>query len=107
MDNLVKLQPNALSTVDLVDEIASCDAIIADAKTTRSRLCEELLTRAGKDKYIDGHLHTATVVEAGIQWRLDNKRIEEQMGIAWVNKFSKQSLRNAYIKITARKGVIR
>lgn len=102
-DGFTKIATPKLSTADLVDAIALQDMIKAEAEKARKELVSELLARVSDEHYIDGHLFTATVVAEGIVWSLDSERIKEQMGAAWVAKYSKHSLRKKYIKVTARK----
>lgn len=57
-------QLKALNVEDLVDAIAFQDAVKANAEKARKTLVSELLARVPNEHYIDGHLYTATVVDA-------------------------------------------
>lgn len=89
---------------ELVDEIAVQDAIASEANARSRELKIELLALVGdKKQQIDGFLHRATIVEASVQWRLDEARIKEAMGERWCIQHSKQCIRKAYVLITGRK----
>lgn len=107
MDGLQIVGPTPTPNVSaqhLVDEIAVQDAIASEATARSRELKTALLALVGdKKQQIDGFLHRATIVEAAVQWRLDEKLIKEAMGERWCIQHSKQCIRKAYVLITGRK----
>jgi len=92
-----------LNTIDLVDQIGNVMAIMSDFSKQKAALIKELLARAGTDKHIDGKLYTATIVAECLSSVLDVEAITAEMGEDWIASHSKDSVRKASVRVTARK----
>jgi len=92
-----------LNTADIIDEIGSVMAIMADFSKRKAALVTELLSRAGDRKHIDGKLYTATIVPECVASVLDVEAITAEMGTDWIAAHSKDSVRKTSVRVTARK----
>jgi len=95
--------PKQLDTAALVDELGSILAIMSDFSKKKAELVKELLARAGNDKYLDGNLYTATIVAECTSSILDIVAISKEMGEEWITSHSKDTIRKASVRVTARK----
>lgn len=93
------------STSELVDQIGMIVAQRADLDTLRKKIAHELLARAGNQKILEGVLFSVTIIASTIVATVDTKKMEAELGEAFLRRFLKTSVREAYLKPSARKGV--
>jgi len=74
---------------ELVDQLGSVKAEIADLETRQQSLRAELLKRCITEA--EGAVYAATVTQA-MRWTLDAKAVRAEMGDAWWNGRCKQAL---------------
>src|SRR5882724_3826886 len=78
-----------LSAGDLVDQLGTVKAQIADLETREKALRDELIHRGAAN--IDGAAFSANITEA-VRWTLDAKTVKAEMGEAWWSARCRQSL---------------
>jgi hypothetical protein len=93
-----------LSAGDLADEHGQLCAQIADLETRKRAVAGELIRRSVPQA--EGALFRSVVVGEAMVVTLDRLGIEKAMGEAWVARFLKWSKRSAFVKTTARTGVV-
>ncbi len=71
---------NNRSVGDLVDELGSLKAEIAELEAREKTLRDELVARGAGE--VDGDLYRATVSEA-VRWTLDSAKVKAEMGERW------------------------
>ena len=88
--NIAALSPlHNLSAGDLVDQLGTVKAQIADLETREKALRDELIHRGATS--IDGAACSASITEA-VRWTLDAKTVKAEMGEAWWNARCRRSL---------------
>jgi hypothetical protein len=90
-----------LSAGDLVDQLGSLKADLADLKAHEDTLRAELISR--KLSEAEGALFRATVTEA-TRWTLDAERIKTEMGDDWCAARSKIAAVTT-VRVSARTGI--
>ena len=78
-----------LSVGDLADQLGTIKAEIAALEAREKTLRDELIHRGGTE--IEGTVYRATISDA-VRWTLDAKAVRGEMGDAWWNARSRQSL---------------
>jgi hypothetical protein len=88
--NIATLSPfHNIAAGDLVDQLGTVKAQIADLETREKALRDELIHRGGGT--VDGAAFSASITEA-VRWTLDAKTVKAEMGEAWWNPRCRQSL---------------
>jgi hypothetical protein len=74
---------------EIVDQLGSVKAEIADLETREKTLRAELLRRCVIEA--EGDQYAAAVIQA-VRWTLDTKSVRAEMGDAWFDRRCRQSL---------------
>ena len=78
-----------ISAGDLVDELGTLKAHIADLEAREKLLRAELIDR--RTTCAEGSVYSATITEA-VRWTLDSKAVRAEMGDGWYDARCRQSL---------------
>ena len=89
-----------LSAGDLVDQLGSLKADLADLKAREDTLRAELISR--KLSEAEGALFRGTISE-GTRWTLDTDRVKSEMGEAWCTARSRVAAVTT-VRVSARTG---
>src|SRR5258708_24258730 len=88
--NIAPISPfHNIAAGDLVDQLGTVKAQIADLETREKALRDELIHRGGST--VDGAAFSASIT-AAVRWTLDAKTVKSEMGEAWWNARCRRSL---------------